>query len=700
MPVRPAAFLSLFTALPVVLASAGQAPEAAKRARLDPSGDPLPRGARQRLGTLRFRVPASASAVALSPDGKTFAVSESDRIVFYDAASGKRTRTIAGMAETEVEVLVFADNGRKLISVGSKGILIQDVSSGKPLSAWPADDSRFFPKLVSFSADGSRCTIGQRGTEVARQPVVHDLAAKKQLVRVAAVQNFGIWAALSPDGRTLVTGGEHGDDDQAEVEKLTRTVQVWDVATAREKVRLKAAGERVVNGTLSPDGEWLALAGFKPVVQVWNASTGKLSWQADSAWDQAPSAFGFSPDGKRVYAANTGGDLGIWEVSSGKVVGREGKKVHAAIGVGFRPDGKGLAWGLRRRVLHVWDPLTGASLTPGGHTGPIHALGFCGDGKCLYSLDEAGLLRRWQTGTGKRLADFDLRPSLRQSFRSFTRGLETVWIYGKAAFSSDSRQLVVPADGLVVIDPLNGKNNAVLGREHTRKTVHMQVALSADGSRIGAFFGPGCHFKGNSAPALIWDTATNKPIYGVTVHFEDAPPEKSDRQAFGVLSRDGKRVAVAVVLRTEGKRKATLTGWDLPGGKKLGTCTLPWSEEFSLAFAPNGQTVVAAAPGKELFVCDVVMGAYVGRIEGPWDSITAGPVFSRNGRMLAIATDGEGGPAVRVLEWPSRAERLVFPAPPDGTGALAFSPDDRTLASGHSDTTVLLWDLTGKSGAE
>src|SRR5262249_36137554 len=81
-----------------------------------------------------------------------------------------------------------------------------------------------------------------------------------------------------------------------------------------------------------------------------------------------------------------------------------------------------------------------------------------------------------------------------------------------------------------------------------------------------------------------------------------------------------------------------------------------------------------------------------------WEEVTAGPVFSPDGRTFAIATaGGKGDPAVRLIEWASRAERQVLPTP-TGVGALAYSRDGRVLASGHADTTVLLWDLTSHSG--
>ncbi len=699
---RRAALLSLFTTLAVVLASTGQRRESPRKARLDPYGDPLPPGARQRLGTLRFRVQEGASAVALSPDGKTFAVSEKDRIAFYDAALGKLVRAIPTGDDSQVEELGFLDNGRKLFCIDGSSVHLRDVASGKTLATWSPDDARSLPRLVSFTPDGNRFAVGYIGAvEKVRPVIAYDLDTKKELARVTAVQNSEIWAALSPDARTLATGGRHVAEE-AEAEKLSRTVQVWDVATGKERLRFQAAGEGPVSGVFSPDGKWLALEGFKPALQLWNAFTGKLCWQADSDWDRTALAF-FSPNGERIYAASTHGDLRIWEVATGKVIGGRGHKAEDLVGVVFRPDGKVRAWNHSRQTLFVWDPLTGAPLTPaGGHTAPIHALGFSSDGQVLCSLDEAGLLCRWQTRTGKRLAEFDLRPYLQQRFRviqSVGPGGGVIWFYGKAAFAPDCRHLIMPADGLVVVDPADGMMWAAFGREHLRKAEVVQVVFSADGSKLGAFLSPGWHSKERSIPVLIWDTRTRKELNAVMARFPDARPEKLTRFVFGALSADGKRAAVATVAQTTEKPVPTeLTSWDLATATKLGTCTLPWDGEVALAFAPDGESVVATGRGNELFVYSVVTGAHLGKIEGPWESITAGPVFGRNGRMLAIATDGKGGPAVRVLEWPSRAERLVFRAPPCGTRALAFSPDDRTLASGHGDTTVLLWDLTGKSG--
>jgi hypothetical protein len=67
--------------------------------------------------------------------------------------------------------------------------------------------------------------------------------------------------------------------------------------------------------------------------------------------------------------------------------------------------------------------------------------------------------------------------------------------------------------------------------------------------------------------------------------------------------------------------------------------------------------------------------------------------FSPDGRTVAIP--GDGG-TVRLLETASGKERGRFAGHGGEVWSLAFSPDGRRLASGSLDTTILVWDLTGR----
>ncbi len=88
----------------------GKSPAKDQPARVDHYGDPLPKGARFRLGTVRLRHDGDVMALAWLPDGRTLASASWDRTVrLWQIPSGKQ------LAQWDNrEGVVFSPDGRSL----------------------------------------------------------------------------------------------------------------------------------------------------------------------------------------------------------------------------------------------------------------------------------------------------------------------------------------------------------------------------------------------------------------------------------------------------------------------------------------------------------------------------------------------------------------------------------------------------------
>ncbi len=105
--------------------------------RVDSTGDPLPRGAVARLGTLRLRHDDAVVHVAFSPDGKTVASVSHDRTLrTWDAATGKRILTVEGH-RGRLYGMAWAPDGKRIATAGhDKTIRVWDAATGFEITSY------------------------------------------------------------------------------------------------------------------------------------------------------------------------------------------------------------------------------------------------------------------------------------------------------------------------------------------------------------------------------------------------------------------------------------------------------------------------------------------------------------------------------------------------------------------------------------
>jgi WD40 repeat protein len=479
----------------------------------------------------------------------------------------------------------------------------------------------------------------------------------------------------------------------------------------------------------SPNGTVLATGAFDGQVRLWDVADHRpiglrLPGRTGPNYD-APS-LAFSPDGKILATAGSDGTARLWDVATHRQIGTSmvaSPSFGVVFAVAFSPDGKILATAGSDGTARLWDVATrqqiGASLVSGtSSTAGMQAVAFSPDGKLLASASSDGTARLWGVATHDQIGA-PMRVGTAHgggvSALAFTRDgkvLATANYEGTVRLwaVTTQQQTGVPlaaspnCDGGVFgldFSP-DGKTLATADCDGTARlwdiaTYHQAGAgvaarLYFGGERSLAFSPSGTILATAGDQARLWD---------VTTHRQIGKPITAAGGVNGVaFSPDGKILATGSF---SGKGNIPATRifhgqfrlWDLATRQQIGGTLragpIAFSEQsLTVAFSPSG--TILATSGDQAQLWDVTTQRQIGKPISAAGGVN-GVAFSLDEKILATA----GGDGTARL-WNVATHRQI--GPPMVTGrslggvfAVAFSPDGRILATGGGDGTARLWDV-------
>jgi WD40 repeat protein len=367
---------------------------------------------------------------AFSPDGKLLAVARDwDRVVrVWDLGTGKETRFTQAAHEDVVSSAAVAADAKTVASASMDGtVRLWDPATGRQVRVldlpWLKDRPSFNadrdrgPCLVALAADGKTLAAASPFGVVRLWD-----AAGKQTGQFTVPEGGVASLALTPDGRTVITGGRGW-------------VQAWDAATGKVLCRFatpdsgwpetaRGGNPALLQVAVSPDGRLLAATGERDgylevpdstglELKVWELATGKVRRQAPAgdwprrAFDHpteppppnrtrlyGPPLVAFAADGKTLVW-NPGETLELLDLVTGKPLRRLGGSSAPVAALAYSPAGDVVAVA-HGDAVRLYDPANGTLLgTLRGHGGEVHCLAFGPDGKTLVSGGDDTTLLVW-----------------------------------------------------------------------------------------------------------------------------------------------------------------------------------------------------------------------------------------------------------------------------------------------------------------
>jgi WD40 repeat protein/serine/threonine protein kinase len=272
-------------------------------------------------------------------------------------------------------------------------------------------------------------------------------------------------------------------------------------------------------------------------------------------------AVAFSPDGRLALSGSLDHSMRLWELMSGRELGRFEKHTGAVLAVAFSPNGRYAVSGGVDQTVHVWDVDSGWELRClTGHAELVTSVVFLPDGRHVLSASRDRTVRLWDVGGGRELG----------RLVGHAGDVNTV------AVSADGRLAVSGgADRtLRVWDLATGRELRCLRSRQARDQgpVVTAAALAPDSQHVLA--------AGSDHALVLWDLEAGREVRRYAGH--------TDWVTSVALSPDGRRAV-------SGGQDRTLRLWEVATGQELRCFREHANWVTSVAFSPDGRRALSGS---------------------------------------------------------------------------------------------------------
>ena len=161
-------------------------------------------------------------------------------------------------------------------------------------------------------------------------------------------------------------------------------------------------GDSVSAVAFSPDGKTIVSGSFDKTARLWDVASGKPIGRPMLHQDWVRSAV-FSPDGRLLATGSNDKTARLWVAATGQEVGRTLEHPSCVFSVAFSPDGKTLATACQDGAARLWGTTSGRLVgQPMVHPAEVESVAFSPDGKTVLTGSWGDkTARMWDAATGR-----------------------------------------------------------------------------------------------------------------------------------------------------------------------------------------------------------------------------------------------------------------------------------------------------------
>ena len=542
-------------------------------ARLTPDGGTLVSGAtldttlkiwRASDGVLQRTLvhnPGQVHAVAVSPDGQYVATAgelvfgaDVSPVVLWRISDGALVRTFTGGPDNQADSIAFSPDGTELAAGEGFDVFVWRVSDGALLRTLSGHSWSVFSVAYSPNGQSIATASGDNTVKIWRRD-------NGQLQRTLTGHSFFVMGvAWSPDSTRLATAS------------FDQTSRIWNVSNG-QVLRTFTDSDALNAVDWSSDGTLVATGGVTSIIHLYNPTTGGLVRDISHPEMVGVHSLAFASDSASIVSGSSEGHPRRFRVSDGALIRRFGTHTGRVDSVACSPTGpevasSGTETTPDEQTIKIWDRGSGALLRQlAGHMDEIGQVTFSRDGALLASaaghlgpgLSVDHSIRLWNPSTGAlvRILPGHAKVSWRVAFSPDGATLAS----GGQEATSNTLRIWRVSDG-ALLKTIGSLPDIPRWLVYTHDGQFLLVALSTE---IRYYVPPDY--------TLFRTIPTGRGVQGLA------------------LSPDGATVAAA--MESYGDNVGL---WRVSDGASLWTATgHPDGFVQSIAFAPDGQTIVSAS---------------------------------------------------------------------------------------------------------